>query len=278
MLTVLPLFLMGLLVGCLGALTGIGGGIILVPLLTLLWHVPLHAAMGASLIAVVAQSTGAAATPGRDSLRNDRVAIFLETGAAVGAVVGAVLTAHAPTSLLSILFGLLLLFASYSAYRKGARDANTVLDTEDPTSSWADRLQLHGQWLDRGVLARYRAQSVWAGWSTMTVAGFLSGLLGVGAGAVKVIAMDQIMKLPYKVSTATSNMIVGLTAAAGIGIYLKNGFINATLATPVVLGIVLGAMLGTRIIALAPVAPLRVLFNIVVLSFGLIMIVRGLGW
>ncbi len=269
---------MGLLVGCLGALTGIGGGIILVPLLTLLWHVPLHAAMGVSLIAVVAQSTGAAATPGRDTLRNDRVAIFLETGAAVGAVIGAILTAHAPLPLLSILFGLLLLFASYSAFRKTGRP-ETDAATPDITNcdGWAGRLQLHGECLDRGERTRYRAQSVWSGWSTMTVAGFLSGLLGVGAGAVKVIAMDQIMKLPYKVSTATSNMIVGLTAAAGIGIYLKNGFINATLATPVVLGMVGGAMLGTRIITHAPVKPLRVLFNAVVLSFGLLMIARGVG-
>ncbi len=277
MLLALTLLLLGLGVGVIGSLTGIGGGIVLVPVLSLLFHVPMHYAMGVSLMAVVAQSTGSAAAVSRDAFTNNRVAIFLETASSVGAFFGAVATAYLPIPILSLLFGLLLLFAGYSAFRRGSPDPESASRATDG-GVWAQRLNLQGSYSELGRRLSYQAVSVWKGWGTMAGAGFLSGLLGVGAGAVKVIAMDQVMRLPYRVSTATSSFIVGITAAVGIGVYLHHGFINVDIAAPVVAGIAVGAVVGGRLLVRAPLKSLRLLFNVIVLGFGVMMIVRGLGW
>lgn len=276
MLLALLLLILGLGVGVIGSLTGIGGGIVLVPVLSLFLHVPLHFAMGVSLMAVVAQSTGASAAVSRDSLSNNHIAVFLETAAAVGAFLGAVATAYLPAQILSLLFGLLLLFACYNGFRQGADSRQLEADDQAP-SPWARRLKLQGHYVQDGAAIAYNARSVWGGWGTMAGAGFLSGLLGVGAGAVKVIAMDQVMRLPYKVSTATSSFIVGITAAVGIGVYLHHGYINVDIAAPVVIGIALGAIIGGRLLVKAQLKSLRLLFNLVVFGFGVVMLAKGVG-
>lgn len=276
MLLALLLLILGLAVGVVGSLTGIGGGIVLVPVLSLLLHVPIHFAMGVSLMAVVAQSTGASAAVSRDSLSNNHIAVFLETAAAVGAFLGAVATAYLPAQFLSLLFGLLLLFACYNGFRQGSGTASRQTGEPAP-SPWARRLKLQGRFAQGGTTVSYSARAVWGGWGTMAGAGFLSGLLGVGAGAVKVIAMDQVMRLPYKVSTATSSFVVGITAAVGIGVYLHQGYINVDIAAPVVFGIALGAIIGGRLLVKAQLKSLRLLFNLVVLGFGLVMLAKGVG-
>jgi len=277
MLLALTLLTLGLGVGVIGSLTGIGGGIVLVPVLSLVLHIPMHFAMGVSLMAVVAQSTGSAAAVSREAFTNNHVAVFLETASSVGAFLGAVATAYVPIQILSLCFGLLLLFAGYNALRRDPLSRDLESGATD-NGGWAERLNLKGRYLELGQERAYQAVSVWKGWGTMAGAGFLSGLLGVGAGAVKVLAMDQVMRLPYRVSTATSSFIVGITAAVGIGVYLRHGFINVDIAAPVVAGIAVGAVIGGRLLVRAPLKPLRMLFSAVVLGFGIMMVGRGLGW
>lgn len=266
------LFLASCGTGCLGALTGIGGGIILVPLLTLAFGVPLHYAMAASLIAVIAQSMGSAVAFLHGGYTNLRVGIFLETAASIGAVAGAYLTTQVSESTLSILFGLVLLFAAVSTVRKRA---DTLLDPNP--QGWAQKLRLYGSYPSAtDTQLHYAARNILGGWMVMSLAGLMSGLLGVGAGAVKVLAMDQIMALPYKVSTTTSNLIVGITAAVGLGIYLNHGYLDAVVATPVVLGIVAGALIGSRVLVKAPIGALRLVFTAVIVFFGCMMLRQGL--
>ena len=262
-------FALSVLAGFLGSLTGLGGGVVVTPALTLLLGVDLHYAMGASLISVIATSSGAAAAYVKEGFSNIRVGMFLEIATTLGAVAGAHLTTAIPPSGLAIIFGAVLLYSAWHSLRQRSEPGAA------PPDPLADRLRLDGQYPGAQGLVRYTVGRVKAGFSLMFGAGLLSGLLGIGSGAMKVIAMDQIMRIPFKVSTTTSNFMIGVTAAASAGIYLSRGYVEPRLAMPVMLGVLAGSLIGARQIAGTSPRPLRVLFAVVVGALAVEMIARG---
>lgn len=266
----LLVFVVACAAGLLGAMTGLGGGVVLVPALVLLFHVDIHYAMGASLIAVMATSSGAAATFINEGYTNLRIGMFLEMAAVIGAIVGATLAARLPPQIILIVFGAMLLVSAWLSFRHRQ-------DTRPPGLShpWAVTLGLEGHYGEAGKQTAYSVYRVPWGLGLMTVAGLLSGLLGVGSGAVKVLAMDQAMGLPYKVSTATSNFIIGITATASAGVYLSHGYIDPGVTMPVMLGVLLGAVVGARIMVGARYQVLRVVFSLVILVLGIEMLYSG---
>ena len=256
--------------GLLGALTGLGGGIVVVPMLTLLFHVNLRYAIGASLVSVIATSSGSAAAYVREGYTNVRVGIFLEVATTVGALGGAALAGLIPTRALAILFGLVLF---YTAYRSMQAQEDHVVGR--PPHPWAVTLRLNGTYPTSAGLTTYAVQGVPAGFSIMVLAGVLSALLGIGSGVVKVLAMDRTMQLPFKVSTTTSNFMIGVTAAASAGVYLHRGYIEPTIAFPVMLGVLAGALAGARVLAVARTESLRKLFTGVVVILAAEMLYKG---
>jgi uncharacterized membrane protein YfcA len=259
--------------GLLGALTGLGGGVVLVPLLTLVFHVDIRYAIGASLISVIATSSGAAAAYVREGFSSVRIGMFLEIATTIGAVFGAFLATRVPTRSLAIVFGLVLLYSAWLSWQQSRRSE----PTPHPANPWSDRLRMSGTYPDgHGGLCHYSVDRIPAGFATMFGAGTLSGLLGIGSGAVKVLAMDRIMRIPFKVSTTTSNFMIGVTAAASAGIYLHRGYIDPALAFPVMLGVLAGSLLGARYLVRARVSLLRNIFTIVILALGVEMIINGI--
>lgn len=257
--------------GLLGALTGLGGGIVVVPMLTLVFHIDFEHAVGASLVSVIATSSGAAAAYVREGFTNVRLGIFLEVATTIGALIGAALAGVIPTSALAILFGLVLLFTA-------ARSVSHRVDhtTSAPAHPWATALDLNATYPgDAGTVA-YNVQQVPAGFAMLFGAGILSALLGIGSGVIKVLAMDQTMKLPFKVSTTTSNFMIGVTAAASAGVYLHRGYIDPEVAFPVMLGVLAGALLGARVLRGARTGWLRKLFTAVVVVLAFEMLYRGI--
>jgi uncharacterized membrane protein YfcA len=256
--------------GLLGALTGLGGGIVIVPMLTILFHVDIRYAIGASLVSVIATSSGAAAAYVREGFTNMRVGIFLEIATTSGALGGAAIAGFIPTRALAILFGLVLLYTA-------ARSIQGRHETAPVTGphKWADRLRLNGSYPSGTGIEAYSVQRVPAGFVLMIAAGMLSALLGIGSGVVKVLAMDRTMRLPFKVSTTTSNFMIGVTAAASAGIYLHRGYIDPELTFPVMLGVVVGATTGARILGRAKVGWLRALFTVVVIVLAGEMLYKG---
>lgn len=257
------------LAGFLGSLTGLGGGIVIVPMLTVALGVDMRYAIGASLISVIATSSGAAAAYVKEGFSNLRVGMFLEIATTLGALAGAFVALRLPVPIIAVIFGLVLIHSAYVAARPG----NERPCRPDP---WAALLKLDGAYPTLQGLRHYHACSVPAGFSLMFVAGVLSGLLGIGSGAVKVLAMDRAMRLPFKVSTATSNFMIGVTAAASAGIYLHQGYIDPGLTMPVMLGALLGSTLGARQLFTAKTRRLRMVFNLVVFILALEMIWTGL--
>jgi uncharacterized protein len=257
--------------GLLGALTGLGGGIVVVPMLTLLFHVDLRYAIGASLVSVIATSSGAAAAYVREGFTNVRVGIVLEVATTIGALVGAALAGVTPTSFLAVLFGVILLFTAIRSMRPLHEHA--LLTTPD---KWSARLRLDSTYPTAAGKQPYSVQRVPAGFALMFVAGVLSALLGIGSGIVKVLAMDQMMRLPFKVSTTTSNFMIGVTAAASAGVYLHRGYIDPTVAFPVMLGVLGGALLGARILSVANTILLRQIFTGVVVVMAAEMLYKGI--
>jgi uncharacterized membrane protein YfcA len=257
--------------GLLGALTGLGGGLVIVPLLTIVFHVDLRYAIGASLVSIIATSSGAASAFVREGFTNVRVGIFLEVATTVGALTGAALARFIPTSVLGVLFGLVLLYTAFRSMH--SRPHHQLDSTPDPL---AVRLRLNSTYPAPEGLRAYSVQGVKGGFALMFVAGILSALLGIGSGVVKVLAMDRKMKLPFKVSTTTSNFMIGVTAAASAGVYLHRGYIEPILAFPVMLGVLCGALLGARILAGARTVWLRRLFTVVVLILAIEMLYKGL--
>jgi uncharacterized membrane protein YfcA len=255
--------------GFLGAMTGLGGGVVLVPALVLLFHVNIHYAMGASLIAVMATSSGAAAVFLNEGYTNLRIGMLLETAAVAGAIGGAVLTAHLSPQVITLIFGVVLLVSAGLSYRRRTGPRNR------PPHPWSANWKLAGRYSDAGAERHYDVYRVPTGLSLMALAGALSGLLGIGSGAVKVLAMDQAMGLPYKVSTATSNFIIGITAAASAGVYFAHGYINPAVTMPVMLGVLAGAMGGARLLIGARTGALRVIFSLVILALGIEMLYSG---
>jgi uncharacterized membrane protein YfcA len=255
--------------GLLGALTGLGGGVVIVPLLTLGFGIDFRYAVGASLVSVIATSTGAAAAYVREGYTNMRVGMLLEIATTVGAVIGAYLAAMISTSALAIVFGSVLLYSAWSASRPHPEHPAHQPD------AIARRLRLDSTYPGPlGPLA-YHVQRVPLGFGLMLVAGGLSGLLGIGSGAVKVLAMDQAMGLPFKVSTTTSNFMIGVTAAASAGVYLERGYIDPGIAMPVMLGVLAGASLGAVLLARTHPHVLRRIFGLVVLALAVEMIYHG---
>jgi uncharacterized membrane protein YfcA len=257
--------------GFLGALTGLGGGIVIVPLLTLVFGVDIRYAIGASLVSVIATSAGAASAYVREGYTNIRVGVFLEIATTLGALFGAFLASHVRTSLLAVIFGVVLVHSAYLSYRP--RRERGGGDRPDP---FARRLRLDGSFPVEGGQQSYHVHSVPAGFGLMFSAGGLSGLLGIGSGAVKVIAMDHFMRIPFKVSTTTSNFMIGVTAAASVGIYLNRGYVDPGLSMPVMLGVLMGSLTGARILVKARTRLLRLVFSIVILLLAVEMIYNGL--
>jgi uncharacterized protein len=259
--------LSSLIAGLLGSLTGLGGGVVIVPVLAILFHVDIRYAIGASLVSVIATSSGAAAAYVREGFSNIRIGMFLEIATTLGALFGAYLTARVSTPWIGMIFGLVLLYSAWASLR--AKGDNTGATKKDPLAS---KLRLQGSYPGPAGEITYSAQHVPAGFGIMFLAGTLSGLLGIGSGAVKVLAMDQAMKLPFKVSTTTSNFMIGVTAAASAGIYLNRGYILPGLAMPVMLGVLGGSLIGSRLLVRADVRILRLVFSVVIVLLGLEMI------
>ncbi len=258
------------LAGLLGALTGLGGGVVIVPLLTLGFGVDFRYAVGASLVSVIATSSGAAAAYVREGFTNIRVGMFLEVATTTGALLGAYLAELISTAALAIVFGLVLLYSAWSASRPRPQH---LVATPDPI---AQRLRLDGSYpTEEGRERYYHVQNVPLGFGLMLGAGALSGLLGIGSGALKVLAMDRAMCLPFKVSTTTSNFMIGVTAAASAGVYLARGYVDPGIAMPVMLGVLGGAMLGARVLARATPKALRLLFALVIAALAAEMIYNG---
>jgi uncharacterized protein len=261
-----------LLAGFIGSLTGLGGGIIVTPVLTVFLGVDIRYAIGASLISVIATSSGAAAAYVRDGYSNIRIGMFLEIATTLGALFGAFLGTHIPTAGLGVIFGLILLQSAWQASRTPAPHSNR--SAPDPL---AERLRLNGAYEVDGKPEHYLVRRVRTGFATMFGAGTLSGLLGIGSGSLKVIAMDQAMGMPFKVSTATSNFMIGVTAAASASIYLSRGYVDPSIVMPVMLGVLCGSMVGATFLPRLPVLVLRRVFAVLVAIVGIQMIANGLG-
>jgi uncharacterized membrane protein YfcA len=256
--------------GFLGALTGLGGGVVIVPLLVLL-GVDIHYAIGASLISVIATSSGAAASYVKEGYSNVRIGMFLEIATTLGALTGAYLNNLLDPSVLSMVFGVVLLVSAYLSLR--SRRAHDDGNKADPL---ATRLRLDGSFpTTDGRRQPYHVHGVPQGFGLMYLAGCLSGLLGIGSGALKVLAMDQAMHIPFKVSTTTSNFMIGVTAAASAGVYLHRGYIVPSLAMPVMLGVLTGSLLGARVLMAARTKVLRIVFSAVIFALALQMIFKG---
>ena len=258
------------LAGFLGALTGLGGGVVVVPVLCLLFKIDLHYAIGASLVSVIATSSGAAAAYVRDGFSNVRIGMFLEIATTLGALLGAYLVAKVSSSWIGVIFGVVLLYSALSSLRQ-----INPSGTDTHPDSLAERLQFKGSYPLNGGKKEYTAEHIPVGFGIMFLAGTLSGLLGIGSGAVKVLAMDQAMKLPFKVSTTTSNFMIGVTAAASAGLYLSRGYVLPGLAMPVMLGVLFGSMAGSRVLVHVHVQTLRWVFAAVIVTLGAEMIYNG---
>jgi uncharacterized membrane protein YfcA len=265
------LWLGSLVAGFLGSLTGLGGGVVLVPLLTLVFGVDIRYAIGASLVSVIATSSGAAAAYVREGFSNIRVGMFLEIATTIGAIAGAVVAIHLHLSWIAITFGLVLLWSAYESIRP--RPDSREQAKPDRIASL---LRLDGTFPGPHGVQSYYVSNVPAGFGLMFTAGALSGVLGIGSGAVKVLAMDRAMGIPFKVSTTTSNFMIGVTAAASAGVYLTRGYIDPALTMPVVLGVLGGSLMGARLLAGARVKVLRMLFSVVIALLGLEMIFNGI--
>jgi uncharacterized membrane protein YfcA len=256
--------------GFLGALTGLGGGVVVVPMLTLLFHVDIRYAIGASLVSVIATSSGAAAAYVREGYSNIRIGMFLETATTAGALAGAALALHVPTAAIAIVFGCVLLYSAFRSIRHRVEHGAHL-----KSSRFAKLLKLEGAYPTPEGEQPYAVTGVSYGYSLMFGAGVLSGLLGIGSGAVKVLAMDQAMKIPFKVSTTTSNFMIGVTAAASAGVYLARGYIAPGITMPVMLGVLAGSMLGAKVLVRAEVKALRYIFAAVIVALGIEMILNG---
>src|SRR4030088_3353330 len=256
--------------GLLGSLTGLGGGVVLVPLLTIFFHVDIRYAIGASLVSVIATSSGAAASYVREGFSNIRIGMFLEIATTVGALFGAFLATSTSTKGIAIIFGLVLLYSAAMSVRR-----RNIRHRKKQTDALATRLRLDGTYPVAGEETPYNVRRVPLGFGMMFGAGTLSGLLGIGSGAVKVLAMDEAMQVPFKVSTTTSNFMIGVTAAASAGVYLSRGYVDPGLSMPVMLGVLARSLLGSRILVKAETKSLRLVFSLVILVLGLQMLYNG---
>lgn len=259
------------LAGLVGSLTGLGGGVIIIPLLTLGLGVDIHYAIGASIISVIATSSGSAAAYVKEGITNIRIGMFLEIATTVSAIMGAVITVFIDPGYIAVIFGLILLFSAAMMVRKKIDRSDN-----DTSGRLAVFFKLNGTYPTEGGVKKYAVHNVFGGFLMMFIAGIISGLLGIGSGALKVIAMDNIMRIPFKVSTTTSNFMMGVTAAASAIVYLHRGQIDSGIAMPVTLGVLLGATIGSKILVKAKTDKLKIVFAVVVTFLALQMIYNGL--
>lgn len=252
--------------GFVGSLTGLGGGVIIVPLLTSVFGVDIRYAVGASLVSVIATSCGAASTYLKQGYTNLRIGMFLEVATTIGALIGALIATFVSVKALTVVLAIVLL---YSAYLSQQPKSEYCEDLPDPLATY---LNLNGSCPTPDGMMSYQAHAVSVGFGLMAIAGVLSGLLGIGSGAFKVLAMDQAMRLPFKVSTTTSSFMIGVTAAVSAGVYLARGYIDPGLSMPVMLGVLPGAFLGARVLVGAKIEVLRTIFSfvLVVMAFKMI--------
>lgn len=271
----LLIFVGSIAAGLLGSLVGLGGGVLIVPLLTLVFGFPIYFAIGASIISVIATSSGAAAAYVKDHMTNLRVGMFLELATTIGAICGAFLAGLLAPALLSIIFGVILLVSAAPLVFKLGEE----LPQDVKNDRWANWLRLNGSYPDHHLHhnVSYEVTRTPIGLAMMYVAGLISGLLGIGSGTFKVLALDVAMRLPMKVSTTTSNFMIGVTAAASAGIYFSRGDIPPLIAAPVALGILLGALVGARLLAHLSNRVLRIIFLAVIVVAAVEMVLRGLG-
>jgi uncharacterized membrane protein YfcA len=256
--------------GLLGSLTGLGGGFIIIPLLTLLLHVDIHYAIGASLVSVIATSSGSAAAYVKEGITNMRLGMFLEIATTAGALAGAILAIYTSTHYIAILFGLILLLSAIMSLRKKTRQITKH------KSYLAQKLKLNSSYPTADGMVEYGVSNVTGGFFMMLFAGVISGLLGIGSGALKVVAMDNIMRIPFKVSTTTSNFMIGVTAAASAVVYLQRGYIDPALSMPVVIGVLLGAITGSKILVQSTSSKwIRIMFSVIVSVLAVQMIYKG---
>lgn len=266
----LILFFGACFAGLIGSLTGLGGGVVVIPLLTLGFGVDMRYAIGAALVTSIATSSGAAAAYIKEGITNVRIGMFLEIATTTGAVIGAIVAMYLDKLYIAIIFACVLIFSSVRSISKKEENVDYTL----PGDKLGVKLKLNGSYPDNktGVVQKYNVHNVVGGYSLMTLAGVLSGLLGIGSGALKVLAMDTAMKIPFKVSTTTSNFMVGVTAAASAVIYLQRGYIDPGLAMPIVVGVLVGAFFGSKILPKTNVRKLRILFSVVIFFLAISMI------
>ena len=264
--------LFGAAAGFLGALTGLGGGVVITPVLTLLFGVDIRYAIGVTLVSAIATSSGAASAFLKEGFSNIRIGMFLEVATTLGAIAGAFLAATIPTPALGVILGFVLLYSAFLSTRPKP-------DTHagGPADRLAERLRLDSSFPTPHGWESYRVRRVRTGFGLMFGAGAMSGLLGIGSGAFKVLAMDRVMRIPFKVSTSTSNFMIGVTAAASAGVYLNRGYIDPVLAMPVMLGVSGGSVLGARQLSGARTRVLRIVFGVVVGVLAVEMIYHGLS-
>ncbi len=275
--TALLMLGVGIFARIMGSILGIGGGMIVTPIVTLAMGLDIKYAIGASIIAVIATSSGSTIAFLKDDVLNLRVAMFLEIATTIGAIIGALLTGAFEPMILYILFGSLLVFSSWNMYRK-MRSGQEVLQ-QVHADKWAEKFNLNSSYYDKNTKQQvdYQVENVPGGFLIMLGAGLASGMLGIGSGAFKVMAMDGAMKMPLKPSSATSNLMMGVTAAASATVYFFNGSIRPDLAVPLALGILGGSTIGTRIMQILPSKLIRLIFIPILLYLGLQMILKGFG-
>lgn len=257
--------------GLLGSLTGLGGGVVVIPLLTLCFGVDFHYAVGAALVASIATSSGSGSAYVKEGITNIRLGMFLEIATALGAVVGALVAVYLNNSVIAIIFGIVLILTGTMQFVKKQDHVG------EKGSEAARRLKLFGTWPQKdGSVQSYELRNVAGGFGVMGIAGMLSGILGIGSGVLKVIAMDNLMKVPFKVSTTTSNFMMGVTACASAVVYIQRGNIVPGIACPVMIGVLLGALTGARLLKHLDVRVLRRVFAVAVLAVAANMIYMGL--
>jgi uncharacterized membrane protein YfcA len=271
--TALKLLLIAAAAGLLGSMLGIGGGIIITPVLTLIFGFDIKYAIGASIVSVIATSSGAAAAYIKDGITNIRIGMFLEIGTTLGAITGAFLSSVMEPKFLYFLFGAFLIFSAFMMLKK--RKEELPQNVKECTA--AKKLRLNGSYYDKVLkkTVQYKVRGVYGGLGMMYGAGILSGLLGIGSGIFKVMAMDFHMKLPFKVSTATSNFMIGVTAAASAGVYFLRGCVDPKIAGPTALGVLIGAFFGTRVMERLKSKTLRLMFVPVLVFAAAEMIFKG---
>ncbi|MGH1518231.1 sulfite exporter TauE/SafE family protein [Chryseobacterium sp. JK1] len=269
---IIILFLGAISAGLLGSLTGLGGGVIIIPLLTLGFGVPMHYAIGASLISVIGTSSGAAVAFVKEGFTNMRIGMFLEIATTAGAVIGALVSGMLNPNTIGIIFASILLL-TVILNLKGKPDHQEPLIK----GSLEEKLKLYGTFPDKGILKSYSARNTVPGFLMMMFAGAMSGLLGIGSGALKVLAMDNMMKLPFKVSTTTSNFMIGVTAVASALIYFQRGEIIPVIVAPVLIGVVIGSFIGSKTLMASKTKKLKVFFAIVITLLSIYMMYNGIN-